>query len=150
MCIMCAYASLSLRSALGVGPNARALLSAAVLPVLRCSFSEGKSAATLCVLLQSAHLPCMYTRENEAHVREESTKLLLSALGSIFTFVYFCQLALCVYACCAGPTLPARRRDSTFWKTHFAFRIYAYGGGSGSLVKGLSTGRIWCLVANLG
>jgi len=40
----------------------------------------------------------MYTRERGAC---ESTKLLLSALGSIFTFVYFCQLALCACVCAA-------------------------------------------------
>jgi hypothetical protein len=96
MCIMCALMRLSL--SLLCSPSwskcARFVISSSS-TVLRCSFSEGKSAATLCVLLQSAHLPCMYTRERGACMRE-STKLLLSALGSIFTFVYFCQLALCV------------------------------------------------------
>lgn len=101
---------------------ARALLSAEQFhSAARSSFSEGKSAATLCVLLQSAHLPCMYIRERGAC---ESTINCCCFLRSRLHF-YFCLLLPTLSVRAALGCEWVQRPDSTFWKTHLAFRIYA-------------------------
>jgi hypothetical protein len=105
MCIMCALMRLSLSLSLLCSPSwskcARFVISSSS-TVLRCSFSEGKSAATLCVLLQSAHLPCMYTRERGACERERALNccFLLSA-PFLLLFTFANSLCVCVCVCAA-------------------------------------------------
>jgi hypothetical protein len=153
MCIMRAYASLSLLcSALRELVQMRALcyqqqFHSAALLVFRGKISSNP----LCPATKRA--PSLYVHENEnvAHVRE-STKLLLSALGSIFTFVYFCQLALCVCVCACvlrwthsrSPALGFNFLENSFCVSQLCIERRWLS------TKGLSMGRIWCLVANLG
>jgi hypothetical protein len=157
MCIMRAYASLSLSlsllcSALRELVQMRALcyqqqFHSAALLVFRGKISSNP----LCPATKRA--PSLYVHENEnvAHVRERALNccFLLSA-QFLLLFTFANSLCVCVCACVLrwthsrSPALGFNFLENSFCVSQLCIERRWLS------TKGLSMGRIWCLVANLG